>query len=1456
MFKIIGGKTETDMLTSTGTDMLKSAETDMLKSAETEKQISIVMESFNLTDKYKKFKDDKEESEYKEYDFTIGLIVNIINNTSDIIEYDNFIQSNTKELFVILFISSSIILIDIIEQLSKKDIIEHKGGATSSKISDISGFEAMIQLDALFRLPSVKSSTDKTLEDLKQIFTNDYFAEIVKQTHSDEFIDRYDTEYVHTFCKEYFNKLLTYDTEENQQKQQKYESKINEYEQKLSTSDDAETASHAINKLMRFKFDTLDQDLSILNTDIYYKILYIYYYSFKELLNIFPYPITKTDSIEILFDDDDNTIYYKQKYILSMMNYFMIPSPQSYLTILSNNSDDIDNLTKNTALFLKIAKDNRVSIQKFVDQIDKIIKQYTEKGEKGIFMYIYTLYQIITKLIFSTDLKILKDANKILIIFDFWIKIKLKLILYFKNLSYFNIDTVKSQINKAFKETFNKQKKLYFFLKLRHKISEYNPRYNYIMRENTLAFKYYQTTYPLIPLTNSSDKPLKQLVSENYCKYTNKHLIQSYQDKSDLYDKIDFIDHNESPIMVIKENDEFTLFKYKSKESPKSWDELISSTHNMRRDQCKNNGELKEYIFSSYDKIMVGSDTVVTNRDTCIEFIENIDHDIGKKNICIIANGLSGSGKTSLLYKVKVTTSQQGGAISSDDPSKDGLLNCLLERLETKKLSPYDFKYKELYCGKILNNPTYNVSNSHGITSDEIIGKISEIFKQRKTSLTINNATSSRSHLIISIDIGQTPEGVEQTQEGVEQKRTTIHIIDLAGYENKIDYTNIIFLLSLGKKFTSSTLDNLYKEKLLYYMYTQESTDEINTNDYEGPSYSDEKVKKKRHNNRVAKRNEAIALLMLPRNEIIQEYKVQSIESSIGNDIKKEEAKLIAKCHRYNNIINMPLPRASRVTISNSDIYKLILYLIPDIIKYSQYKEEYKSVFSELPPSRLIENLSYKYASCVILHTVSIIKQLIKLLKEFEEQQNADETKKRQEHDKLNKLRTIAYVTHLEGDSIRMSLEQLYSGISTQFKNNIYRNDSACSDKHNSIQRLFDIIYSDIPNESEAPKNPKYLRTSIMHSISDTSEQKNNTTLAYINIVNISDEIKLNNPPIIPFIDLNNIFDMMLQLLKEYDINKKKELIKQILNNIMSIYEIISQSKYYDEYFDIDKIYELVANILDDVTESINRDTSSNKFENIYKDDKLSEWSNSFQTFKEPIDKFLQIKKQQNDMTLMGILSYPDKLLYSGEYYKTCSYTDIGKRTSNTEINTFFDNSHIQSQELKYDNIVKLLQSSLEFKPETRQGQQLPAPVESNHRPQFGPTLPLSGYPSSTAVRASSTGIVRPPSSSGYPSTRPPSPSAAARSAAGLPLVPPVRKSYEEIKKEMEKKLKILTDANRLSHQISIQAAKGHAIAPTTPLGRSLSSSSLRMRGGYNKYLKYKQKYINLKKKLSIYMTL
>jgi hypothetical protein len=1464
MLKIKGGKVESQPnpreTDTKGSDPIDDNKAQLMKTSVDKTPVQSYNTYFNLI-----FDTDSTSNIDSNY-ITNNLIRIIINQ---LIINNSFRDEDIKQIFQRLFLLSSLLIIELLDIKSENNIQmdggsllkDTKGGATKKKIVETPLISFILNFDCLLRLPiptiESKNNDAVLLSIVKKIFTTEWL-DMISIAPPDMFDPLYIDDVVE-YCKEFSSSSIQsfFDNLEGINEPEKF--KDEQLTNKLQNAKTFDDASDKINKLIKCKFNNLNNDLKILNTDIYYKLFYIFKFNLIGFLNIF-----KSMFQNIIYKDkakEAEEVDDKNLYLISLLFLFMIITTKHNfkkikpnMSYINNDSElcktKLDEIPININSITQIYENN--TFPNLISTIIEWLKKYkidtnNTDDTNPSYIYIYKLYQIIQEYLQITSINIRNNISELIVLFDYWMKMKLKLIIYYKYQKFLKLSHIFKKINEAFEETFNKQKKLYFFLKLRHKTSEYNPRYDYIMPENTntLAFKYYQTTYPLIPLTNLEEKPLKDLVSENYCKYKDETLIQSYKDKSD---KIDFIDHKGSLIMAIKKNDEFKLFKHKSTQS---WDTLIATTHNMRSEQCKNNGELKEYIFSSYDKIMAGSDTnkEVTNQKTCIEFINKIDHDIGNKNICIIANGLSGSGKTSLLYKV--TTSRQGGARSSDEPYNDGLLNCLLKRLIDKKLLPYDFKYKELYCGKILHNPTYNL---HGdITSDDIIEKIHEIFKQRKTSLTINNAKSSRSHLIISIDIGQTPEGVEQ-------KMTTIHIIDLAGYENKIDYTNIIFLLSLGKNFTDSdALDKLYNEKLLYYMYTQESKDEIDTSRYE---YSKEKtavVKNVRAEARTA------AEKKLLENKIIQNYtEFKSIISSIdiNSKIKIEETHLINACEKYIARINS-VSTSYRITAAE-EIPKLILFLIPSI---STYTQTYDSVQPSLKTDHIVTQLKWRESGCnLILFRVRRIEQLFKDDDIFKKLQAAKEEIKILEHIRLNKLRTIAYVTHLEGDSIRESLKQLYSGISTQFKNNIYRNDSACSDKHNSIQRLFDIIYSDIPDE--APKNPNYLRTSIMHSISDaldTSEQKNNTTLAYINIVNISDEIKLNNPPIIPFIDLNNIFDMMLQLLEEYDINKKKELIKEILNNIVSIRKIIYESKYYNEYFDIDKIHDLVANILNDVTESITPATTFNKSEIIYKEDKLSDWINDFKKFEEPINKFLKIIKQQNDMTLMGILSYPDKLLYSGEYYKTCSYTDIGKQTSNPQMNTFFDSLHIQSQELTYDNIVKLLQSSeikdcpkLEFTPEIRGV--LPSQTQIDQkRPQSSLRALSTGIVSPAAQQQSSSGYLSlTPSPSGYPSIRPRPPSALQLRDGETPQQRFVRLQAENlrigVKAQYEAAQPVAPPAAQ-RRSLSIGRLPMRP-APTTSHRRNESPGSLRMRGGYNKYLKYKQKYINLKKKLSIYMTL
>jgi len=241
------------------------------------------------------------------------------------------------------------------------------------------------------------------------------------------------------------------------------------------------------------------------------------------------------------------------------------------------------------------------------------------------------------------------------------------------------------------------------------------------------------------------------------------------------------------------------------------------------------------YVMGPYDKIF---DKSVTNEDIMKDkkILKMIEKILEKdNNTCLITYGKSGSGKTSTFiyldeYDFKDPVTQEMKHVDA----QDGLImlictrNIFMQKIDNIKLSicevylyhseqvsqTFDTKYyRKIEDYKNVSfvpyGPSWKIEDS-SINQEYIIvenreqyrGKnlsqfINEVFKDKITEPTSNNQNSSRSHIIIKLELYKNG-----------KLQSNIIICDFAGVENKFECTNLDEIIKLYTNYMSS---NKYK---------------------------------------------------------------------------------------------------------------------------------------------------------------------------------------------------------------------------------------------------------------------------------------------------------------------------------------------------------------------------------------------------------------------------------------------------------------------------------------------------------------------------------------------------------------------------------------------------------------------------------------------------------------------
>jgi hypothetical protein len=325
------------------------------------------------------------------------------------------------------------------------------------------------------------------------------------------------------------------------------------------------------------------------------------------------------------------------------------------------------------------------------------------------------------------------------------------------------------------------------------------------------------------------------------------------------------------------------------------------------------------------------------------------------ENVIIIGNGQSGSGKTaSLIY------------LQKDTKDIEGILPKILNKLD-KTYNTINIKLADIYLNweSKLNN-VENITNKHYmvkpikgnngqekiefnrktnndwiITIDSeqyLLGKyINELFKTREIQPTKNNPDSSRSHVLVLVEIYKIDKLIPHSK---------LVICDLAGVEDEFtcNCEQLVNLLNIYRtKSEKYKDDNLEDTKLYFDNYTCDSDDYQTT-------YQKDFFKNKSQNNLTEERSKTIVNLYNFVNQV--EYQL--------TNIKKDENGVVM----YTDINNLNLGTLNNNYEQYLDDYKKrenIYCIKPD--QETIMKEKLQKIMKETSGHRItdISNFYYKY---------------------------------------------------------------------------------------------------------------------------------------------------------------------------------------------------------------------------------------------------------------------------------------------------------------------------------------------------------------------------------------------------------------------------------------------------------------------------------------------------------------
>jgi hypothetical protein len=604
-----------------------------------------------------------------------------------------------------------------------------------------------------------------------------------------------------------------------------------------------------------------------------------------------------------------------------------------------------------------------------------------------------------------------------------------------------------------------------------------------------------------------------------------------------------------------------------------------------------NDNEKEYYYFGTYDGTYLKSDNK-SNKQIAENVASKILNKILEKDedICIIGYGQSGSGKTSTLIYLKTEQKEENGIIVElcnlkkiTDNFERITLNMTniytIQGDQQKKSSVYENKYYKTNSINIEeDNPSFILLNNEWIYEKDKekitkrgLGKfISDAFDKREIEPTPNNPDSSRSHVIVCLNLFK-----KNSQES-----RKIVICDLAGVENVFDcenpneINNFDGRYQLSKKYNQQDVNS---REIIFDRYLCDQYGEKISNN---PIYGSTDMKDELE--LTNKYNQGQILIQAYNNMIgeaeIKEKSVSPKNSPVkrGGAIQcSNEAKLKHQCPKklqyYNehkginhNIItkineykNMTinLKKIWNIISNNQNvenIYDNILTEFADKKQKAETKNDIakrvREIIKDLKITKDKRNLDIPNTSLkTILEIIKNQNQLDALKTLYTNNYN-NMKNWICEHLRLLKLNHNCVLRRNEGFMINHSLANMRNDIKNLVKNSLKKDKKFLPifyDKEiypycrniNVEENYFDMFYDD----SSYSVSGKIL--DIMQNEYKIDVSKMNYVI--FTVINTTKKDFVNNPPNPPYININNLY-------YERYISNNPEKLKLELNNIIS----------------------------------------------------------------------------------------------------------------------------------------------------------------------------------------------------------------------------------------------------------------------------------------------------------------
>lgn len=569
------------------------------------------------------------------------------------------------------------------------------------------------------------------------------------------------------------------------------------------------------------------------------------------------------------------------------------------------------------------------------------------------------------------------------------------------------------------------------------------------------------------------------------------------------------------------------------------------TTHDVLKRE--NSDKVEKYIFGKMDGIYdynMSNKAIADSMNKII--IKKIIDD--KKDFCVIGYGQSGAGKTSTLINLKKTGGTEEKGVLMELVSQEQIINNFnkinvkyfeILRIPREPTTPREtyipHRSKDDFDIKSNNGNTDNYqikeknkeftwNNTNWVSDSETLPQYVKklLDDDRKMDPTPNNIVSSRSHVVVSLEMSYEQTGRVSGRE-VREPRKLI-ICDLAGVENEFDCASLNEILNFAKAYNTTTLPIRNKEKYNLTGIRTEKTledvkDELKNNYIAITTFIDAVIGIIKEKN--IERNEIIDKYIKRNNpsETISSY-INTIVNNYFN-IKKTKNVITEFYSSKTNIdhkSSQSMQDIKPVTKEEALRYRITTVVVEKVRSSESNKANFGKIFTSYGNIKNIYDLNV-----LNRNNSDIINGITGIINYF----NTNYLK----YEVIIELEEACKIRKQEGYMINRTLEDLRNDVMTLIRSTIKQGDHLPIFFDNNISEIcrnqelelgknhYQYFYE---NQRDTNFGGYIFRKIFQEKLEIEADKLNFAVLTVINL-----NASANNPPKIPYINLNGLYNEM-----------------------------------------------------------------------------------------------------------------------------------------------------------------------------------------------------------------------------------------------------------------------------------------------------------------------------------------